>query len=153
MATKKKLFRLASTQGSTRKPKFFSIRAEEIKDEKDTPPFYVRGQKADSKNEYWVSIVLDEIEEQTGWTWEYQVPVYGGRHIKGGNIIDFLIHRPGRWVMLDPMSPYHHTGKYEDRQQMENVARRKGYELIAWFTTETPSLERTRSFLRNKLNV
>lgn len=150
---KKKDFKFSSSNRNTKKPKFFSIRAEEIKEEKDTPPFYVRGQLAGSKNEYWCSIVLDEIENDTGWKWEYQVSVFGGRAIRGGNVIDFLIHRPGRWVMLDPMSPYYHAGKYDDRYQMEDVARKKNYDLIAWYTNETPSLERTRSFLRSKLNV
>lgn len=135
------------------KPVFRSVRAEKLRDAKDEPPWFIRGIKAGSKEEYWCSIVLTEIEEETGWSWEFQVPVFGGRMRAGGNVIDFLIHTPGMWTMLDPMGRYWHAGHNEDRYQMERVARRKKWRLIAWYTDETPTLEVMRSFLRNKLNV
>ena len=123
-----------------------------LKDPTDQPPFFIRGQQADSKDEYWVSLALEKIEKATGWGWDYQVPVYGGR-MRGGNVIDFLIYTPGMWTMLDEMGRYWHTGHKEDRNQMENVARRKHWRLIAWFTDETPTKEAVYSFLKNKLHV
>jgi len=128
-------------------------KAEKWKDPKDEPPFYVRGMKAGSKDEYWCSINLDRIEKITGWTWEYQVPVFGGRDRSGGNVVDFLIHTPGMWTMLDPMGRPFHTGKREDQYQMENVARRKKWILVAWFTDEVNTLEMQYQFLRRKLHV
>lgn len=130
-----------------------SVRAPKLKDEKDLPPWFIRGIKAGSKEEYWCSIVLTEIEAEQGWMWEYQVPVYGGRSRAGGNVVDFLIHTPGMWTILDPMGRYWHAGHKEDRYQMERVARRKKWRLIAWYTDETPTLESLRSFLRDQLNV
>lgn len=149
--TKKKKFKLSehrrprSTSPSSRVPK--------LKDMSDQPPFFVRGRKAGSRDEYWVSLALDKIEAITGWGWDYQVPVYGGRQRAGGNVVDFLIYTPGMWTMLDPMGRYWHTGIHEDQSQMQTVARRKHWNLIAWFTDETPTREAVYTFLKAKLNV
>jgi hypothetical protein len=149
----KKLFRFGRKVKAMAKPAFRSVRAKKIKDVKDEGPWYIRGIKAGSKEEYWCSIVLAEIEEETGWSWEFQVPVYGGRTRAGGNVVDFLIHTPGMWTILDPMGRYWHSGHNEDRYQMERVARKKKWRLIAWYTDQTPTLEIMRSFLRNELGV
>ena len=149
---KKKLFSF-SRQASILKPKVRSVRAEKLKDEKDEPPYYIRGRVADSKDEWWASLALEKIVAETGWSWDYQVAVYGGRTRPGGNVIDFLVHTPGMWTMLDPMGRPFHTGHREDRQQMQEVARRKKYRLIAWFTDETPTRESVYVFLRDKLYV
>lgn len=146
----KKIFKL-SEHRRPRAPKP-SARVPKLKDPADMPPFFIRGQQAGSKDEYWVSLALEKISKATGWGWDYQVPVYGGR-MRGGNVIDFLIYTPGMWTMLDPMGRYWHTGAREDRQQMENVARRRKWRLLAWFTDETPTKEAVYSYLKNKLNV
>lgn len=149
----KKLFKFADGKTSVLKPKERSLRAGKIKNYEDKPPFFVRGQLADSKEEFWVSLALEKIEAETGWSWDYQVPVYGGRNISHGNVIDFLVHTPGRWTMLDPKGKYWHTGIHEDQGQMRNVARRKRWRLIEWFTDETPTREAVYVFLRRELNV
>jgi hypothetical protein len=130
-----------------------SIRAGEIKNLEDLPPFIIRGQVAGSKDEWWVSLALERIEAETGWGWSYQVPVYGGRNIAHGNVIDFLVYTPGQWTILDPMGAYWHTGKHEDRDEMQNVARHKKWKLIAWFTSKTPTREKVYAFLRDQMNV
>lgn len=130
-----------------------AIRAESLRNPEDEPPFYIRGMKAGSKDEYWVSLALDLIEARTGWTWEYQVPVFGGRERAGGNVIDFIVHRPGRWVMIDPMGRPWHTGANEDRYQMERVARRKNWDLIAYFTDQVTTREMVYQYLRAELHV
>ena len=150
---KKAVFRLTENRRRSRRPDQRSARVPVIQDDQERGPFFIRGQKAGSKDEYWVSLALDKIELQTGWGWDYQVPVYGGRRTAGGNVIDFLIYTPGRWTALDPMGRYWHTGIHEDRTQMENVARKKNWNLIAWFTDETPTRDSVLAFLRNKLNV
>lgn len=135
------------------KEKMASIRAEKLKDPADEPPFFVRGQKAGSKEEYWVSLALDRIALTTGWWWDYQVAVYGGRDYAGGLVIDFLVGTPGRYTVLDPMGRYWHTGNHEDRSDYVNMCRRKNWNLIAWFTDETPTKEIMYLFLKDKLNA
>lgn len=130
-----------------------TIRVQVLRDPKDEPPFFVRGMKAGSKEEYWCSLALDKIEAEAGFAWEYQVSVYGGRSTAGGSVVDFLVHTPGRYTMLEPSGRYWHTGKRDDHSQMESVARRKNWHLIAWYTDETPTKEIMYSFLRDKLNV
>lgn len=149
---KKKRFSFPKSPSITSKPKR-SARAPVLRDPKDEPPFFIRGRKAGSRDEWWVSQALEKIEKQTGWTWEYQVPVYGGRQRRGGNVIDFLVHTPGRYTALDPMGRYWHTGAREDQLEMETVTRRKNWRLIAWFTDDTPTKELTYSFLRKEFRI
>lgn len=122
-----------------------------LKDPKDEPPFFVRGQKAGSKDEYWVGGFLEQYEKETGYSWEYQVPVQGGRRRRGGNVVDFLIKTPGQWTILDPKGRYWHTGAREDQREMRDVARLNKWRLIEWFTDETPTREATYTFLRSRL--
>ena len=130
------------------------MRAEKLKNAEDKPPFYIRGILAGSKEEYWCSLAADRFEEEQGWTWEYQVSVFGGRSRgAGGNVVDFLINTPGRKTMWDPMGRYWHTGINEDQSEMQNVARRKNWNLIAWFTDETPTRESVYVYLRDRMNV
>lgn len=152
MAKPKKLFKFSKDFPITR-TQDRSVRAPLLRNPEDQPPFFIRGIRAGSKDEYWVSLALDRIQEETGWNWEYQVPVYGGRSRSGGNVVDFLVYTPVRWSLLDPMGRYWHTGRHEDQSQMKHVAQRKNWILIAWFTDETPTRERVYSFLREKLNV
>jgi hypothetical protein len=150
----KKLFSFAkSGQSSILKPRERSVRAPKLRNLEDRPPFFVKGRKAASKDEFWCGLALDRIQEETGWTWDYQVPVYGGRTVAGGNVVDFLVHTPGRYTMLDPMGRYWHSGIHEDQSQMIRVARKKNWVLLAWFTDETPTRESYYIFLRDKLNV
>jgi len=149
---KKKEFRFS--KGTRRlKTKARSPRVPKLKDTTDQPPYFIRGIQADSKDEWWVSLALEVIEKITGWGWEYQKAVYGGKTRRGGNVVDFLVYTPGRWTILDPMGRYWHTGAREDQSQMQNVARKKRWRLIAWFTDETPTRESVLSFLKRELYV
>lgn len=150
----KKLFTLSESKRPPRKnTQERSARVVKLVDETDKPPFFVRGQRAGSKDEYWVSLALDLIEQQTGWGWSYQVPVNGGREIRGGNVIDFLVYTPGRYTMLDPKGRYWHTGIHEDQFEMRRVARKKNWTLIEWFTDETPTKLSVLQFLRRELHA
>lgn len=144
-------FKLSKQRGNIVKPLF--RRAEQLKDAKDIPPFYIRGIKAASKEEYWASLALERFTKTNGLQWEYQVPVFGGRQISGGSVVDFICYTPGQDTWLDPMGSYWHTGKNEDRFQMAEAARRKHAKLIAWLTKDTPTKEIMYSFLKNSLNM
>lgn len=130
-----------------------SVRAVKLKDMSDQPPFFVKGQPAGSKDEYWMSIALNKIEEQTGWGWAYQVPVYGGRRRRGGQVIDFLLYTPGRWTMIDVKGRYWHTGHHDDARDIQDVARKKNWNLIGWFTDETPNRDSVYQRLRQELHL
>jgi len=153
MSQRKKKFTLSEHTRRQRKPSQPSARVQTLENYEDKPPFYIRGIKAGSKEEYWVSLALVRIEEMTGWSWEYQVPVFGGRDRRGGNVVDFLVHTPGRYTMLQPEGRYWHTGHKEDAYQMQNVARKKNWNLIVWYTDEYPTRDAVYSFLKRELHV
>ena len=70
----------------------------------------------------WVSLALDRIQKAEGYGWEYQVPIYGGRQIAGGLVIDFVVYTPGRKSWISPMGRFWHTGIHEDRMDEINAA-------------------------------
>lgn len=149
---KRKRFTLTGGEKPARQ-KARSARAPKLKDPKDSPPFYVKGMKAGSKDEYWMGLALEKIEKQTGWGWAYQVPVYGGRRRRGGQVVDFILYTPGRWTIIDVKGKYWHTGAREDAHDIQDVARKKGWNLIGWFTDETPSEEAVYQRLRQELHL
>jgi len=150
----KKLFTLSENKRRPRRPtQDRSARIQDLPVYEDKPPYFIRGIKAGSKEEYWCSLALEIIEKQTGWTWEYQVPVNGGRTLRGGNVVDFLVYTPGRWTALDPKGRYWHTGIHEDQSEMRRVCQKKKWILIEWFTDETPTRDAVLQFLRREMHV
>jgi hypothetical protein len=144
-------FKLGKKRTGTNKGVF--RKAEKLRDTQEQPPFYIRGIKAGSKEEFWVSLALDKIQKAEGYAWEYQVPIYGGRDIAGGLVIDFVVYTPGRRTWISPMGRYWHTGIHEDRMQEINAALKKGVNLIAFFTDEISSKDDTYTFIKRKLNL
>lgn len=151
----KKMFSVKKSRRAVARSKYgeSAAKAEKLKNPDDEPPFYIRGIKAASRDEYWVSLELERIEKKYGISWEYQKPVNGGREIAGGNVIDFLVHTPGMDTILEPMGRPWHSGVNEDRYQMEHVAQQMNAILWAWFTDETPSRELTAMKVREGLGV
>lgn len=135
----------------TTKPSY--QRAQKLKAPADEPPFWIHGIQAGSKEEYWCSLALDRIQASEGIGWDYQVPIYGGREVSGGLVIDFVVYTPGRRTWVSPMGRYWHTGIHEDRFREIDAAQKHGVNLIAFFTDEIPTKEITYIFLRNKLGV
>lgn len=146
-------FKLEGGGTGARLTKERSARAPQLKDPADSPPFFVRGEPAGSKDEYWMGLALEKVEKETGWRWEYQYSVYGGRRRRGGQVIDFLLYTPGRWTIIDVKGKYWHTGARDDQRDIEDVARRKNWSLIGWFTDETPTKESVYQRLRQELHL
>lgn len=138
--------RTATTRGIFR-------RSERLKDPKDIPPFFIRGVKAGSKEEYWISLALDRIQKAEGYGWDYQVPIYGGRNVAHGLVIDFVVYTPGRRTWISPQGRYWHTGIHEDRLDELNAARKKNVNYIVFFTDEIPTKEIAYTFIKNKLGL
>lgn len=148
-----KLFKFGKRSGNKAKFRIVKPKADKLQDTKDLPPWFIRGIKAGSKEEWWCALALEKIQKQTGWNWEYQYPIHGGRRRRGGNVLDFLIFTPGRWTFLDPKGRYWHTGRNEDQHEMRDIAREKNWNLIEWFTDETPTKEAVYTFLRIQLHI
>jgi hypothetical protein len=145
-------FKLQKTPRGKKKKEGF-VMPTRIKDPADTPPFYIRGIKAASKEEYWVSLALTKFEKEGLLTWNYQVPIYGGRTRRGGLVIDFIVDIAARTFWLDPQGKYWHTGQKDDLDQLKRAALRRHVTLIAWYTEETPTKESMYTFLRIQLGL
>jgi len=80
----KEIIQLVDYSAPTPKVKDRSVRAQKIKNPEDRPPFFIRGVQADSKEEYWVSLALEKIEEAMGWTWSTRCRCMAGDHWPAG---------------------------------------------------------------------
>ncbi len=107
----------------------------------------VHGVQAGSKEEYYVGRALDIL----GWTYDYQYTVDFGRSRRGGQVLDFLVHTPVRWTVVDVRGVYWHTGHREDSLYIERTVRRHHWRLLVAWDYNVPSLEAAISFLRMKL--
>ncbi len=67
-----------------------------------TGPFTILGKPAGSSIEWNVAMALDKLKV----TYSYQYRVFGGRTLKGGTVIDFMVHT----VPLD--TPLYVQGDY-----------------------------------------
>jgi hypothetical protein len=63
-------------------------------------------QIADSKQEFWVYKGLKRI----GIPFTYQFPIEGGR-VRGGKLVDFVVHTVPLATMIEPEGNHWHTGE------------------------------------------
>jgi len=69
------------------------------------------GEDVDSKEEARVGVGLYQI----GYSFDFHVPVFGGRSVRGGQVLDFLVHTTPLWRPLYVQSAYwHHPTKSPD---------------------------------------
>lgn len=68
----------------------------------------IQGIQIDSLNEYYVAKALDTL----GYQYTYQYEIFGGNNMRGGQVIDFLVHKPPRPIPLFVHGEYWHTGRH-----------------------------------------
>lgn len=107
----------------------------------------IKGQKAGSKEEYYVSKALDRL----GLKYSFQVPVMGGRSVRGGQVLDFLVATPVKKTIVDVRGTYWHTGAREDSLDILRVTRKYGWALLVAWDTDVPDEATALSFLRQHL--
>lgn len=67
----------------------------------------IAGKKASSKEEWRIAIALDKV----GLSYEYQLPIGGGRSVRGGMVLDFLVYTKPLPTPLLVQGKYWHTGR------------------------------------------
>lgn len=85
-----------------------------IKEEPEAPPGLIMGQRAGSVYEWRVSLALDKF----GWKYYYQVSLFGGRAMRGGQVMDFLVQTLPLPTPLYVYGEYWHGGKQEERDKL-----------------------------------
>lgn len=91
----------------------------------------IQGKQPGSKQEWFVAQGLWHY----GWSFDYQVPIRGGR-LPGGQVLDFLIYTEPRPTPLQPFSTYFHRGMMgnEDRFKLDVVRQIYGVEPVVWWS-------------------
>lgn len=113
------------------------------------PAHIIQGEPAGSKEEWYTAQALERL----GWQYAYQYSVMGGRSVRGGQVIDFLVYTPGKWTIVDVLGTYWHTGKNEDRLSIQKVVASKGWRLVEAWDYNVPSIDEAVSFLRAQLGA
>jgi hypothetical protein len=128
-------------------PKAVFHKAKDLTVDPEAGPLTILGQPVGSKEEWRTAQALNIMQ----LTYGYQLPVYGGRSRRGGQVIDFLVYTPGKYTIVDVRGSYWHTGKHEDSLDMERVARRKGYRLVILWDYDCKTVDAALTFLRQNL--
>jgi hypothetical protein len=89
------------------------------------PTGLVHGQPAGSTDELRVSISLDKL----GLEYQYQVPIYGGRMRRGGQVIDFVVFNPFP-VPVFVNGEYWHTGQLGEEDKLKLATAQQYYNRI-----------------------
>lgn len=115
----------------------------------------IQGQIPDSKNEWFVSLALDEQIEKGGIAaYMYQYAINGGRNVRGGVIIDFLVFSPFARAVFVGAGGYWHgrNRQIEDEISHALCAQMFGEgNVIDLLEEETNSEEGAKRAVREKL--
>ena len=123
------------TSRKTRPP---STREVVIKSPEDTPGL-INGIQAGSSYEWSIARALWTL----GWTFQYQVPLFGGRMVRGGVVLDFLVPTRPNQSVINPIGEYWHqdtdADKLEDLRIMDYLGR--GTRILRPGTAESAKYE------------
>ena len=99
----------------------------------------INGIMADSSYEWNFARALWTL----GWTFDYQVPLFGGRMVRGGVVLDFLIPTRPAQTVLNPIGEYWHqdtdTDYIEDLRIMDYLG--QGTRILRPGTTDSKTYE------------
>lgn len=99
-----------------------------ITEEEDLPTV-VRGMVVGSKEEARVSVALDKL----GYEYYYQYQLFGGRNVRGGQVIDFIVLVPPKPIPIYVQGRYWHSNKMAPEDQLKIAM----VDQIEWLDTPT----------------
>ena len=104
--------------------------------------------KSASTNEYNVGIALDHFN----LTYKFQFELFGGRRLRGGQVLDFLVFRPFA-TPVQVFGEYWHTGQLggDDKLQLAILFQEFKIEPIVIWGEESETVEDAISAVRRKV--
>lgn len=110
----------------------------------------VQGIVPGSKNEYYVALALDKLE--IGYMYQYSLG--GGRGIRGGQMIDFVIFNPMA-IPVFVQGEYWHNEKTENEDILKIVAAEQHFkhEVILLYGDETDTKDKAYRTVVEKIGV
>lgn len=109
----------------------------------------INGMTPDSKEEYWIALALWRLK----LTFFYQFIVLGGRNVRGGLVLDFLVDVPPVWTPLVFNGEWWHRNESQERFNMALLQQEFGVEPVVIWGDEVPDKETTFQVVRSKLRV
>ncbi len=77
----------------------------------------IQGQMPGSINEWYVSLALERLQLD----YYYQYQIYGGRGIRGGIVVDFVVYAPSA-VPVEILGTYWHSARQAPEDQLKWAA-------------------------------
>ena len=112
-----------------------------------TQGMLVAGQQAGSVNEYNVAQALDRLKLD----YSYQYSLDGGRFVRGGQVIDFLIWMPPRPMAVYVQSYWHLGQRGLEDELKQAAAERHGFEVVEVWDYETMTPEDALAAVKRKI--
>lgn len=124
--------------------------------EEDKPEIgLIQGQMPDSDNEWFVSLALDEqIKKGAIAAYMYQYAINGGRTVRGGVIIDFLVFSPFARAVFVGAGGYYHGKQREVSDELAHALCAEMFgetNVIDLLEEETSSEELAKRAVKEKL--
>lgn len=133
------------------KPKKAQLSRMQLKPEKALEPEVlgpVQGRQAGSREEWRLAQALNERRIP----FQYQVSVFGGTRVRGGQVIDFVVYLPYAQPVQVFGAYYHSNYKSaEERFGVSRIEQRYGRPVIIIWDYDLESVEEARQAVRRKI--
>lgn len=108
----------------------------------------VQGIACGSKEEWRLALALEHWK----MTFQFQVSIYGGRTVRGGLVVDFVVYNPLP-IPIQVHGEYWHTGAKGAYDVLEDAAieHKFGHPPVIFWGAELASLEMAIAGVREKL--
>jgi len=146
--------KLTWTRSSGRRPATEAkdkVPAGKLEQEEDTPGL-INGQPAGSSYEWNTARALWAL----GWRFGYQVPVMGGRQVRGGQVLDFLVHTVPLYTAVIVNGDYwHQTDEEYTMNELMAALLREGKQVnnepVVLWAAQAATYEAAYSYLYSKI--
>jgi hypothetical protein len=110
----------------------------------------IEGKVPDSKEEWWIAKALWKL----GHDFSYQVPIFGGYNIRGGQILDFIVHSTApKDTIIQYNGSYWHQGNSEEIFSEHKLRAEYGdrANILVMWDDDAESEDAVYQFLRKEL--
>lgn len=134
--------------GMARKSRPNSTREITMKSPEDAPGL-INGRQAGSSYEWNIARGLWTL----GWTFEYQVPLFGGRMRRGGVVLDFLLPPHPMQTVINPIGEYWHRNAAADQLEDARILKKlgKGTRMLRPGTPDCKTYEAALEYLTREV--
>ncbi len=110
----------------------------------------VQGVIPDSKNEWFVALALDKL----GIDYIFQFSLYGGRSVRGGQVVDFVVFHP-KALPVYVQGAYWHAIRSETEDLLKQAAAENyfGVKPVLLMEDETDTKEKAYQAVIEKIGV